>query len=237
MIDLYCGSRRMRGLISMASANSMKSPSSYHRLFQAISPRFRARRMRRFLDVLAPTPDATILDVGGNYGTWIGTALRCRITLLNIHKIPPQTLPAGLQIETVIGDGCDLQFADRTFDIVFSNSVIEHVGSFERQRTFARECCRVGRQLWIQTPARSFPIEPHFVAPFIHFLPHSAQLRLARRFTLWGLLARPSPAQIDALLRELRLLTYPEMRELFPDSEIIREKMFGLTKSYIAIQR
>src|SRR5687767_8536843 len=112
----------------MASATSMNSPFSYHRLFQVISPHFRRKRMRRFLDVLAPRPDATILDVGGGYGTWIESGLRCKITVLNIHRIAPQPLPAGLQIETVIGDGCDLQFADRTFDIVFSNSVIEHVG-------------------------------------------------------------------------------------------------------------
>jgi len=163
--------------------------------------------------------------------------LRCRITVVNIHEIPPRNRPAGPNIKTVVGDGCKLEFGDRSFDIVFSNSVIEHVGTFERQRAFARECRRTGRQLWVQTPARCFPIEPHLIAPFFHFLPRFAQRRLLRNFTVWGLLARPTTAEVEAFLSEVRLLTYREMRELFPDCEIIRERVLGFTKSYIALRK
>lgn len=193
--------------------------------------------MRRFLTSVAPGPDARILDVGGGYGTWLDMDLRCDITLLNVYPIPEQHLPSGVRVKTVVGDGCKLEFPDHSFDIVFSNSVIEHVGTIERQRAFAQECRRAGRQLWVQTPARSFPIEPHLIAPFIHFLPRFVQRRLIRYFTVWGLATRPTPTQVEAFLNEVHLLTYDEMRELFPDCEIIREKIFGVTKSYIALRK
>jgi SAM-dependent methyltransferase len=212
-------------------------PFSIHSIFRVISPVFRRKRMRRFLTILAPQPDATILDVGGGFGTWVDAGVRSSITLLNVYHIPEEHSPPGLRIRTIVGDGCALQFGDCSFDIVFSNSVIEHVGTFERQRAFARECRRTGRRLWIQTPARSFPIEPHLIAPLVHFLPRSLQRRLIRYVTAWGLLMKPTPAEVDAFLQEVRLLSYREMVELFPDCEILREKVFGLTKSYVAIRR
>jgi SAM-dependent methyltransferase len=210
---------------------------SIHSFFRVISPLFRRRRMRQFLTFLRPAPDATILDVGGGYGTWVDADLRCRVTVLNLYEIPARRFSSGPDIETVVGDGCKLEFGDRSFDIVFSNSVIEHVGTFERQRAFARECRRTGRQLWVQTPARCFPIEPHLLTPFFHFFPRFVQRRLLRNFTVWGLVARPTAAEVEAFLSEVRLLTYREMRELFPDCEIIREKVMGFTKSYIALRK
>jgi len=116
-------------------------------------------------------------------------------------------------------------------------STIEHVHSLDRQRAFASEVRRVGRGLWLQTPARSFPFEPHWLGLFIHWLPRRWQRRLARNFTLWGLVNRPDQQQVDALVDEYRLLDYREMRELFPDCEIRRERFLGLTKSYVAVRR
>lgn len=135
------------------------------------------------------------------------------------------------------GDGCALPFADGEFDVVFSNSVIEHVGSWERQQAFAREARRVGRRLWVQTPAREFFIEPHLLAPFVHWLPRRTQRGLIRWATGWGWLTRPTPAQVDEFLAEVRLLTRREMTELFPDCEILTERFLGLPKSYIAVRR
>jgi hypothetical protein len=129
-----------------------------------------------------------------------------------------------------------LDFADHSFDIAFSNSVIEHVGALDEQRAFADELRRVGRQLWVQTPARSFFFEPHLLTPFIHFLPHSWQRRLVRNFTLWGWVTRPSQASVDRMLGELRLLDYATFRALFPDCEIRRERFLGFTKSFVAVR-
>jgi hypothetical protein len=120
---------------------------------------------------------------------------------------------------------------------VFSNSVIEHLSSFDRQMAFACEARRVGRKLWIQTPAKEFFVEPHLLAPFVHFLPVSLQRRVIRRFTVWGIMTKPSPAQVEAFLQEVRLLSFAEMQQLFPDCEIRREVAFGFTKSYVAVRQ
>ena len=111
------------------------------------------------------------------------------------------------------------------------------MGNYARQQAFASEARRVGRALWIQTPAREFFIEPHLLTPFIHFLPRSLQARLLRHCTVWGLMTKPTPDQVTGFLDEVRLLSYREMRELFPDCEIHREKFLWFTKSYVAVRR
>ena len=91
--------------------------------------------------------------------------------------------------------------------------------------------------LWIQTPAKEFFIEPHLLTPFIHFLPVSFQRRLIRRFTTWGIVTKPSPSQVESFLQEVRLISFAEMRQLFPDCHIHRDTAFGFTKSYVAIRQ
>lgn len=192
--------------------------------------------MQRFRDELKPSAGTRILDVGGFPGTWREGSGGASIEILNRHEIdaPDPDFPA--EIDLVIGDGCALDYEDDHFDVVFSNSVIEHVGSWERQQAFAAEARRCGRALWIQTPARSFFIEPHLIAPFVHYLPHALQRRLLRHCTPWGLITKPSREQVDAFLRDTRLLGHDEMRALFPDCTILRERLFGMTKSYIAVR-
>jgi SAM-dependent methyltransferase len=205
-------------------------------IYAKVSPLFRRRRMRQFLLRMKPTPETTILDVGGGPETWENTEIDSKITILNIYPISLDSTRTERRLETVVGDGCHLEHNDGAFDIVFSNSVIEHVGTFERQKAFAKEVRRVGKALWIQTPARSFFIEPHLVAPFIHFFPNSVQERLVRHFTLWGMLTRPNREQAKSFLAGIRLLNKHEMNELFPDCEIIHERLLGLTKSFIAVR-
>jgi SAM-dependent methyltransferase len=188
--------------------------------------------MERFLKMMSPKANATILDVGGYPSTWESIPIDAQITTLNIHPTEPMP-PVN---RTIVGDGCNLPYGDKTFDIVFSNSVIEHLGSFERQVAFANEASRVGKALWIQTPARGFFIEPHLLAPFVHYLPKRVQKRLLRHFTLWGILGKPTPADVDAFLSEVRLLSKSELRKLFPDCQILHERFAGLTKSFVAIR-
>ena len=196
---------------------------------------FRRRRMRAFQSSFRPSQSTTILDVGGTPFNWELAGIRSRLTLLNLA--PPEdfdSLPENFRF--VEGSGTQLGFADGAFDVVFSNSVIEHLESWEQQQAFARELRRVGRGLWVQTPARGFPIEPHLMTPLLHYLPVSWQRRLLRNFSVWGLLARPSPEAVEGFLRQTRLLDHREMRELFPDCEIRRERFLGLTKSYVAVR-
>jgi hypothetical protein len=158
------------------------------------------------------------------------------VTILNLVVIPWQNRRGYPSITTIVGDGCALPYGDGAFDIVFSNSVIEHLGTAERQKKFAAELRRVGRSLWVQTPAKSFPIESHLLTPFIHYLPVAARVKLLRRFTTWGLLTKPSPQQVEAFLAEVRLLSASEMQALFPDCTLVRERVIGLSKSYIAVR-
>lgn len=133
------------------------------------------------------------------------------------------------------GDGRKLPFKDQAFDLVYSNSVIEHLGTWENQQAFAAECKRAGRSYYIQTPNRWFPIEPHYIAFFVHWLPRRIRRRILRHFTLWGWLTRPTQADCDAVIAEIRLLTHKELQALFPEATIWRERVFGLTKSLIAV--
>ncbi len=182
-----------------------------------------------------PTASSKILDVGGTLMNWNLTDCDSQITLLNLHETKEMhSLPSNFSFVT--GNGIALQYTNEEFDICYSNSVIEHVGSLENQAKFADETRRVGRSVWVQTPARSFFFEPHLLTPFVHFFPISLQHRLLRNFTVWGWLTRPTRDEVEKFLSEVRLLNFEEMRQLFPDCEIRREKFLGLTKAYIAVR-
>lgn len=198
--------------------------------------RFRTRRMRRFVQTLGITDATHILDVGGTSFNWSLIGLKPRVTLLNMPRARED--PAGF--DWIAADGRRLPFRDLAFDVVFSNSVIEHVGSAESQREFAREIARVGRALWVQTPNRWFPVEPHLLTPFLHFLPRAWQRTIARRLTVWELIERPSRDRreyyIEHYLRDIRLLDAAHLRSLFPGAAIIRERWCCMTKSLIAVK-
>ena len=206
-----------------------------HAIYGRISPWFRRRRFERFKAVMQPTATTTILDVGGFPWCWPEKLCPAQVTMVNLDC--PTDPVASPRRKMLRGNGCALEFADRSFDIGYSNSVIEHVGTWENQQKFAAEIRRVGGRLWVQTPARWFFIEPHLLAPFIHYLPKNWQRPLLRWFTLWGWITKPTPAQVDAFLAEVRLLTRSEMQTLFPDCRIEREKFLWLfTKSYVAVR-
>ena len=199
---------------------------------------FRRRRMCRFYAMFNPSQQTRMLDIGGAPNTWIAEShydSRFPITLVNVRFPDPAVLTDG-RFTAVEGDATNLPFADASFDIAFSNSVIEHMTNWARQQMFAAEARRVAKKLWIQTPARSFPLEPHLLAPFFQYLPKRLQTRMARHFTVWGLLTKPNPGRVDEMLSDIRLLTYREMKQLFPDCLILKERVLGLTKSYVAVR-
>jgi hypothetical protein len=143
-----------------------------HSIYGVIFKLWRRKRMAQFDAIIRPGPDELVLDVGGYPGTWTTRPqIPKRIDCLNVHAVNWDA--AGYpnhRIATTVGDGCALACGNGSYDIVFSNSVIEHVGDWEKQKAFAGEARRVGRKLWIQTPAFECPIEPHVLAPFVHWL-------------------------------------------------------------------
>ena len=209
-----------------------KSEVTFQKICEHVFIHFRRRRMKRFMALFAPGSATRVLDIGGTPQTWeveAEGAAEFPVTLINIRA--NAVVPAG-RFRTVEGDATALPFADGSFEIAFSNSVIEHVGDWDRQQAFAREARRVASRLWIQTPARSFPLEPHLLAPFIQYLPKSLQHRIVR-WTPRGLL---TPEVVHEIVDEVRLLNFGEFKQLFPDCQIFRERLLGLTKSYIAVR-
>ncbi len=218
--------------------------SVYFSIFRKISPRFRWRRMRDFVAALAVTAEDRILDIGGNSWNWemLGDA-SLDVTMVDIrpYEVAEDVARRFPRIRQVQGNALDLSFDPGAFTVVFSNSVIEHLHTRENQQRFANEALRTagpGGRLWIQTPARCFFAEPHFLTIGLHWLPKSWQLRLLPWLSVWGWIRRPSRDMTQARLDEIRLLTEREMRALFPGCELRKEKFLGIwTKSYIVLRR
>ncbi len=199
----------------------------HHEIVARISDIFRRNRTGDFLRLFRPSRQMRILDV----------PMGAHVTIVNLQPLPSHEAAFLTPNQTfALADGTIFPWDDQSFDVVFSNSVIEHLGSWENQIAFARECQRVGKAWWIQTPAREFPVEPHYVTLFLHWFPKSVQKRWLRRCSLWGWLARPRAEAIDASLAELRLLKSKEFKSLFPGSRIKTERLFGLPKSYVAFK-
>ena len=139
-----------------------------HSFYRPFLEYFRTRRMAEVCKTFQLSDATTILDVGGALYNWTLISVKPRLTILNLFSAPAG-LPEG--VSWVIGDGTRLPFPDRHFDICYSNSVIEHLCNLEAQKAMADEIRRVAKGYYVQTPNYRFPIEPHFISPFIHWLP------------------------------------------------------------------
>lgn len=193
--------------------------------------------MEKFIKEFDVEENDTILDVGGTPYNWniINVKNKNRVTLLNLN------IPKGIKDKNgfnfVVGDGRNIKYEDNFFDIVFSNSLIEHLFNYDNQKIFAKEIGRVSKKLWVQTPNKYFFIEPHLLGIFIHWFNKKIQKKVIRYFTLWGLIVKPSKKRIEDFLNEVRLLSYKEFKDLFPDCKIYKEKFMGFSKSFIAIRK
>jgi len=190
---------------------------------------FRKNRLKLCFNILQITSNDSILDVGGNIYYWVGTGFEKNVTILNMQL--PETLHNPFK--WVQGDACAMSdFEVGSYDIVFSNSVIEHVGDFEKQKRMSQEVRRVGKKYWIQTPYRHFPIEMHFLIPFFQYLPKSKRKYIAKLYPFS--FSKVFNLDTDYDLNHIWLLNKKNLKSLFPDSHIIEEKLFGFTKSLIA---
>jgi SAM-dependent methyltransferase len=205
-------------------------------LVESASRRFRTGRMRRFVQDFGITAHTRVLDIGGTLYNWTLAPVRPRLTLLNLPRAR-EAVSEG--VDWVAADGCALPFGDGSFDVVFSNSVIEHLATIERQRLFAAEVARVGKRYCVQTPNRWFPVETHLLTPWVHYLPKRWQGPLVRRWTVWAMLTGIQGERkhfyIEHYLADVRLLDRRELQALFPRATVVPERFLGLTKSLIAI--
>lgn len=211
----------------------MRDRPIIRRLYGLIFRYTRRPRMLRFVATLNVSPGDRVIDVGGTGLNWRYCNVPLHLLLVNADRDQREAAEAeGYRWEQ--GDGCALQYADKAFDIAFSNSVIEHVGDWQAQERFAREIRRVASAYWVQTPAKAFPFEPHFIGLFLHWLPprwrNLLMPLLSLRYWLDPDLRGPERAGYLAI----RLLSYREMERLFPDAVIEIERFIGMPRSYIA---
>ena len=218
-----------RNVPFLLDGTAVKTDTWSDRILWRLARYFRRRRFGSFREFLSGVD--TIVDFGGTPEIWSSVG-RNNVVLLNIDE---QRVPPGFT--SVKGDARRTAFPDGSFDLAFSNSTIEHVGTWEDQQAFARELRRVGKRVYCQTPARNFFFEPHYFTPFVgwlHFLLRSYWF--VRYYTYYGLRWKPSPEQVEDFQMHLRLLNYAEMLQLFPDCTIRRERFLGMTKAYIAVR-
>ncbi|MCU0549758.1 MAG: methyltransferase domain-containing protein [Leptolyngbya sp. Prado105] len=191
--------------------------------------RWRTQRFRSFLDCVNPPKSAKILDLGGSSYIWELMEHNFQVTIVNLPNNEEQFEANCDRYTYVEGDATDLRqlFADQSFDVIFSNSVIEHVGDEGKQAAFAAEVQRLGKAYWIQTPSDRFPLEVHTGMLFYWQLPKFVQQRLKKSW-------RKKNPNWAAMVEGTRVLSRRKMRQLFPDAEIFSEQKLGFEKSYAA---
>lgn len=198
----------------------------------SISARLRKKRFELFTSLISsfPTP-VTILDISSKPKFWKNLDFddnAVNITLVNIEPIEHSNF------KCIVGDSKELDFFEKNqFDVVFSNSVIEHVGDVEDQQKMANEVQIIGEIYFLQTPNLYFPIEPHFVFPFFQFLPIGFRVFLLRNFDLGWRKKTPNKIQVRNSVESIKLLDKNALIKLFPDATLYEEKFLGMTKSFI----
>jgi hypothetical protein len=204
------------------------------KLFGMVAMTARRRRSDLLVRLLKPLQQPlTILDVGGTVEYWrtvnLPPGLARQIVLLN--KFVQQ---ASIPFETVVGDACDLsRYNDCHFDLVFSNSVIGHVGSFADQQRMAREIRRVGKYFFVQTPNHSFPLDWRTLVPFFHFLPVETQAWCFEHFPVGTNNRARNSAEAMHLAVRVRNIRRQELALLFPQANVVNERVLGFTKSFM----
>lgn len=187
------------------------------RIAEPIAQRARAARHQRFVALSGATPTTRILDIG--CGTLGLRGLAPELDVTGVDVAPRPAYPGPF----VQADATQrLPFEDDAFDLAYSSSVVEHLDPADRA-AYAAELRRVARGWWVQTPAWSFPVEPHALLPFAHWLPP----RLRRPY--WRLGAAGG-------WEDIALLRRGELAALFPGATIEAERLGGLTKSWIAFR-
>lgn len=203
---------------------------------ESLSHQFRKKRFQLFLSKIQSLPKpVSILDIGGTVAFWENMGFSeegVTITLLNL-KEQEITQPGFI---SVAGDATQLPYADQSFDMVFSNSVIEHLYTKEKQQQMAAEVQRVGKHFFIQTPNYWFPVEPHWVFPFFQFLPFSVRVFLTQHFSLGHIAKQPLPEDAKRQVREIKLLSKREFQSLFPAALIYTERFLLMGKSFVAMR-
>jgi hypothetical protein len=194
----------------------------------------RARRWKTFLEMFPTFEAMSVLDLGGTSAFWSEAPVRpYKLALLNLE---PQGWAPWYQ--SVTGDVCSpsKEITDWKYDLVFSNSVIGHVGGHQRRLEFASVVHSCADQHWIQTPYRYFPIDPFMVFPGWSFLPVPVRAQVCLHWPHGSRQRSTHDLAVETTL-EVEFLTKTEMHYYFPKSLLWMERLAGLPKSIVAAKK
>ena len=193
---------------------------------------WRGRRMQELTQRLQLQPGMRIVDLGGLPELWETLDFNLDITLVNFgSQFSNLSESYRRTYRTLEADACDLkELADGEFDLVFSNSVIEHVGPPDRQADFARNVRRLAPKYWVQTPSIWFPIEAHCNLPLWWFYPSWLQQKWLARWHHQGKMFKWRQ------MSNTRVLKLDRLKLLFPEASVYVESVGGFPKSYSMYQ-
>jgi hypothetical protein len=202
----------------------------------SLSARARSRRWEMFHAHFPNAEEMRVLDLGGTSRSWEKAPVHPnRLVVVNIE--PDQS--DAPWIHCVRGDACapSEEILRTEFDLVFSNSLIEHVGGHYRRQQLAEVVHRTAEHYWVQTPYAYFPLEPHWLFPGFQFLPVRVKAAVSLRWRGGHMtLASKSYEQAVSDALSVELLSITDLRHYFPDAKIVRERFAGLVKSIVALR-
>ena len=186
-----------------------------------------------------------VLDLGGRAATWEKSPVSpAEVVILNSSDWhsgladAPGEHQERPRARLVVGDACSPppEIGHDHFDLIYSNSVIEHVGGHGQRRAFATTVLSLGDHHWIQTPYRYFPLEPHWVFPGMQFLPLKLKAQISARWPVgWVQMAGDMQYQDHVeMALGVELLSIAALSHYFPQSEILVERALMLPKSLVA---
>ena len=206
--------------------------SHFKAVLKQLSHKSRTKKFQIFNSMIKPSPEDRVLDIGASGEVFL------RYTFEDVYPYPSRIVAGGYEFKEVrsarqyypkpvytVFDGCALPFPDGSFDIVFSNAVIEHILGEGRQARFAEEVMRVGKSWFVTTPNYWYPFESHYHLPFIQFLPRGIQRRYNQ------LLGTHIPR---GETQNLVLLSARQLARLFPSSRILKVRVTFWPETLVA---
>lgn len=201
---------------------------------RSLAGRARTKRWQHVLDTFPEFSEMRVLDLGGTPQSWkLAPVMPMAVTTINLQTLQSDSP----RVTPIPGDACNLPASVTTdhFDLVFSNSLLEHVGGHTQRQQLADNVHRLADRHWVQTPYRYFPIEPHWVFPGFQWLPYEARVQISLRWNQ-GHVRTHSRDQAEDIVNEIDLVGISQMRRYFPSSTIWCERFAGLVKSLVAIR-
>jgi len=210
-------------------------------LFSRLSALSRKRKLDLFEKLMKPAEGMRILDVGAQISgpgdsqgqlidsyPWKACVSAVNISEEHVARIK-NCYP---QVNASVGDARCLPWPDKYFDVVYSNAVIEHVGTFEDQKRMAAEVMRVGKRWFVTTPNRWYPFEFHLRLPFVTWLPNQG-------YQWCGRLVDYDHVRHKYVFGgggyRVRLLSQSELRICFPGSRIIGQRVTFMAETLIVV--